>query len=176
VDITAPESEVRPQGVAESALRRVHLRGTLTELDEDFMFRGVLAGGYEQPCDRCLEPAARSEELDVIWLFTRGAAPVHEPLDDKDEGDLELDDESERIRHFDGEEIDLAPSVWEELLLSAPTKFHCREECKGLCPTCGTNLNTGACNCARKEEKEVNHSGLAALKDMFPNLPSQSEE
>jgi len=173
VDIDAAEREVRPKGVNESSIRRVHLRGTLSALDDEFMFRGTLEGGYEQACDRCLEPASRREAFDVVWLFTRGIAPVQEPLDDEEIG---LEDESERIRHFDGEEINLALSVWEELVLAAPAKFHCREDCKGLCPTCGANWNTGACGCARKEEKDVNHSGLAALKDMFPNLPSQASE
>ncbi len=176
IDADAPESEVRPQGVAETPLRRVHLRGSLSAMDEEFMFRGVLAGDYEQPCDRCLEPAQQREELEVVWLFTRGVAPVQEPLGEDDEVDFDIENESERIRHFEGEEIDLGPSVWEEMVLAAPAKFHCRETCKGLCPACGTNLNTGACTCAREEKKEVNHSGLAALKDMFPNLPSQAAE
>ena len=176
IDVDAPEGEVRPKGVAESPLRRVHLRGRLSAIDDEFMFRGEISGLYEQPCDRCLEPAQQRVDQEVVWLFTRGVAPIQEPLGDEDETEFDLDDESERIRHFEGDEIDLGPSVWEETVLAAPAKFHCRETCKGLCPSCGTNLNTGACTCARNNEKEVNHSGLAALKDMFPNLPSQAAE
>lgn len=176
MDVEASEREVRPPGVKESALRGVRVTGTLSAMDQDLMFRGVIAGEYEQPCDRCLEPARRSVEQEVVWLFSPGPEPARAPSVSGDEEDnaFDADLDSERLRYFEGDVIDLGPHVWEEMLLAAPVKYYCRETCRGLCPTCGMNLNEGECECAR--EKEVNHSGLAALKDLFPNLPSQAAE
>ncbi len=48
---------------------------------------------------------------------------------------------------FDGEQVDLVPMVRELILLEAPATPLCREDCRGLCPTCGTDLNTGSCEC-----------------------------
>src|SRR6266516_1144628 len=48
----------------------------------------------------------------------------------------------------DATEIDLAPAVREELLLAVPRFLQCREDCRGLCPRCGQDLNAGPCGCA----------------------------
>ncbi len=176
--LSAPEHEVRPEGVAESALKRIELAGTLSAIDDEVMFRGTVTGEFEDACDRCLEPAKQSVTQDVVWLFTPGVAsePAHaqDADDDDDEEVFDASFDSERMRYFSGDEVNLAPEVWEEMMLAAPTKYHCRDDCKGLCPTCGKNWNEGACTCA--QEQNVNNSGLAALKDMFPNLPSKAAE
>jgi uncharacterized protein len=44
--------------------------------------------------------------------------------------------------------VDLSPAVREELALAAPAYPVCREDCAGLCPTCGADLNQGPCQCA----------------------------
>jgi uncharacterized protein len=173
IDIDVSERDLRPQGVKESALRSAQVHGTLSTVDQDLMFRGTITGEFEQPCDRCLEPARQSVEQEVVWIFIPGPAPAAAPPDEED-GEFGADLESERVRYFEGDQLDLGPHVWEEMVLVAPVKYYCRENCRGLCPTCGKNLNEGACECARKEE--VNHSGLAALKDLFPNLPTGSAE
>ncbi|MGH7790518.1 MAG: YceD family protein [Candidatus Binatia bacterium] len=48
---------------------------------------------------------------------------------------------------YEGDEIDVSPLVRERLMLSLPTLPLCREDCQGLCPQCGRNLNQGACGC-----------------------------
>jgi uncharacterized protein len=45
-------------------------------------------------------------------------------------------------------ELDLRPAVREQWLLAVPAFVQCRDDCKGLCPTCGTDLNAGECDCA----------------------------
>ena len=44
-------------------------------------------------------------------------------------------------------EIDLRPAIREQWILNAPSYALCREECKGICPTCGKDLNEGPCQC-----------------------------
>lgn len=62
--------------------------------------------------------------------------------------DVELSaDEMGTEAYFSGM-IDLDPMIEEHMNLAVPMRFLCREECKGLCPRCGTNLNKGACACS----------------------------
>lgn len=57
-----------------------------------------------------------------------------------------------------GEPIDLTEAIREDILLAFPQSFHCREDCRGLCPVCGQNLNLGLCNC-QSEEQETHATG-----------------
>lgn len=61
--------------------------------------------------------------------------------------------------------VDLAAVFGEELLLELPTKLLCKEDCKGLCPKCGVDLNHGSCNCSHKEVDPR----LAVLKALLKN-------
>jgi uncharacterized protein len=60
-------------------------------------------------------------------------------------------------------ELDLSEMVRQELLVALPMQVICRETCKGLCPTCGADLNEGPCNC----EDDVLDSRLSALRALL---------
>ncbi len=173
------EGDLRPSGAPDSALTSVRVAGTLSAIDTEYIFRGRLTGVFERPCDRCLEPASETVEQDVTWLFEpamNGREAGSAVESDPDDGvEFDADDEGGRARYYDGDEIDLAPHVWEELLLAAPSKFYCQADCRGLCPSCGKNLNEGQCDCA-PESQQVGNTKLAGLRDLFPNLPSKQEE
>lgn len=173
LDTEVSEADIRPAGVEKSSLASVRVNGTLVAISTEILFKGTITGVYEQPCDRCLEPATRTVEQEVVWYFEPGVQPdpLEELRPDEHEVGYEEDIEGERVRFYEGEEIRLGPHVWEEMMLASPTKYYCREDCRGLCPQCGSNLNEGPCGCA--PQAESGNSGLAALKDMFPNLPSQ---
>ncbi len=64
---------------------------------------------------------------------------------------------------YEGDAVDLDELVREQILLALPTRTLCREECKGLCPECGANLNAGECDCAQKEI-DPRWAALADLK------------
>jgi uncharacterized protein len=64
--------------------------------------------------------------------------------------------------YYSDDQIDLGQLVMEQLQLALPMKPLCDVACKGLCPQCGTNLNTGACNCSEKWEDPR----LAALRSL----------
>ena len=59
----------------------------------------------------------------------------------------ELTEDEMSVSVFDGEAIDVDEIVKEQILLAVPTRMLCREDCKGICPECGTDRNTGECNC-----------------------------
>ena len=67
------------------------------------------------------------------------------------------------IKRRGARSLDLRPAVREEWLLAAPAFVLCREDCKGLCPRCGADLNEGPCSCT-KTEIDPRWASLAALK------------
>jgi uncharacterized protein len=128
--------------------------------------KGVLAdvkvhGNAELECSRCLtrfeQPLslAFSEEYFQTVVVNTGVR-----LPPPDEDDAFLIDDTHRL--------DLADALREYALLEAPTAPRCREDCKGLCPTCGTNLNEGSCDC----QPDTVDERLAALSKLLNDSDS----
>lgn len=61
--------------------------------------------------------------------------------------EMELRPDDMDVYYYEGDEIDLDPFVYEEVLLNIPVRPVCREDCKGLCPVCGRNKNVEDCQC-----------------------------
>lgn len=126
---------------------------------------GTFKGHLVVACSRCVEPMRidLDETLRVTFMPpsempTEDDAPEAEEGPEVAEGDLDL-------FPFDGERIDLEPLFREQFVLAIPYAPVCREDCKGLCPQCGIDRNTGTCSC----EKPIDPR-LAALKGL--KLPS----
>jgi len=66
------------------------------------------------------------------------------------EEEIELGNEDLKTSFFSGEEIDLSKLIRDQIILNVPYKALCHEECRGLCPRCGANLNEGDCGCEGK--------------------------
>lgn len=100
-----------------------------------YYFSGHVAGVVHGDCRRCLVEAQGSVNETAQLLF------VEEGADD-------LDDDPD-VFLFDPRAtgLDLRPAIREQWLLAAPRFVQCRDDCKGLCPTCGTDLNAGPCAC-----------------------------
>lgn len=171
VDATVSEASLRPPDTEPLPLREITVRGDLTPLIDQYLFQGTVGAVFVSACDRCLEEAAVNVAIPVVWTFEEGT--------DRDQGltgDAELEEvEAHGVYTFDGIAIDLARPVWNEAVLALPSKFVCREDCRGLCPVCGANRNSEPCACesAPTEETPASNSGFAGLKDMFPDLPEQ---
>lgn len=121
------EGDLRPSGPIRVS-GRISAAGA-----ERYYWHGHVEGEVVLPCRRCLVDAraAMSEEAHVI--FSQAG-------DREDDPDVfELDPGAR--------ELDLKPAVRELWLLHAPGYPLCREDCKGLCPTCGADLNAGPCDC-----------------------------
>ncbi|SRR6266496_2202438 len=99
-----------------------------------FYWHGTLTTVVAGECRRCLVPVAVPVAADIGALFTQDP----EALDDPDSYPLAPD----------ATEVDLAPAIREELILAVPRYVVCREDCRGLCPRCGQDLNAGPCGCA----------------------------
>jgi uncharacterized protein len=109
----------------------------------EVFFRGALHGEVLGTCARCLEEYAfRLDRPFAFVVVPRSAAILRA-------GQLKEDDIA--LSYYDGAEIDLTPHVYEEAMLALPTRALCTEECRGLCPRCGANLNLGPCACPAAE-------------------------
>lgn len=106
---------------------------------DSILVRGRMHAVVERECRRCLTSVRRTVDDTVDMLF----APVGD-------GEEELDGEVYPMPEK-GTELKLDDAVREQLLLLAPLYALCDEECRGLCPKCGTNLNDGACDCVSEE-------------------------
>ena len=101
----------------------------LESVNEGVVATGSVTAPWEGLCRRCLERVAGTLRADVLEVFEA------EPS----EGETLL---------LDGDRIDLEPVAREVILLGLPMAPLCREDCKGLCPTCGVALDEGSCDCA----------------------------
>jgi uncharacterized protein len=103
---------------------------------------GKLDTTVELACSRCLDPA-RFHVSKPFDLFFRER---DEAMFDEDE-EVELHENDTRTAFFTGTKLAIADILREQILLTVPMKALCKIDCKGLCPTCGTNLNSGSCGC-----------------------------
>ena len=106
-------------------------------------------------CDRCLKPVKLPVSANFALEYITGAEYESSAV-------AELTEAEMSVSVFDGEAIDVDEIVKEQILLAVPTRMLCREDCKGICPECGTDLNTGECAC----KKDNIDPRWAALKNL----------
>jgi uncharacterized protein len=132
----------------------VTLNGRIHKDRDRFRVVGRVQSRLELNCSRCLEPF----ELPVDADFDVRFLPHSENTGD--EREVEEDDLS--VAFYRDEAIDLGQLIEEQFYLALPMKPLCRDACKGLCPSCGVNLNVETCDCqARWEDPRL--AGLKAL-------------
>jgi uncharacterized protein len=120
-----------------------------------YRLNGHVTGELELTCSRCLEPFT----LPVTTDFDLRYVPQTENLG---EGEREVEEDDLTTAFYADEQIDLGQLIMEQFHLALPMKPLCSETCKGLCPQCGTNLNTGSCACTATWEDPR----LAVLKKL----------
>lgn len=118
--------------------------------DEGLLVRGEITGEVAVPCNRCAEDAIAKidssfSEYEDIPEESRGRQQdgcivyqMHVPM------------------------LNLAEVCWEQFMLAMPVRPLCSDDCKGICPTCGQNLNTGQCGCSQT----AGDPRLAALRNV----------
>lgn len=108
---------------------------------QTFQVSGQLRGQLIGECCRCLEPVEQELEADLQLLLQRQQLSG-------DEREAVAEDEDVEILDPGAKQVDLKERLREAVLLDLPMRVYCREDCKGLCPQCGHNLNSGPCTCA----------------------------
>src|SRR5262245_20189526 len=131
----------------------------------EIRINGTLSATVESMCSRCLEPA-RTNINKQFDLFFRER---DEAMFDEDE-EVELDEADTRTAFFTGTKLAMGDILREQILLALPMKALCRVDCKGLCPVCGTNLNSSRCDCP----KEDFHPHIETLRELKQRLEKRS--
>lgn len=115
------------------------INGKIRNLDGTMLeFKGSAELVMMMSCSRCMEDV----EVPLLLEFSQRFQPA-ETMGEKQDEDAEV---------FADYRLDLLEFVINEIRLGVPMKVVCREDCKGLCPKCGRNLNEGPCNCDLHEE------------------------
>ncbi len=123
---------------------------------QDIRLVGKLATRVEMNCARCLEPVTETvnREFDLIYR--------PEGVDGGEEERAVKEAETE-IGYYQDDGLQLEDVLREQILLALPMRAVCSEDCKGLCPQCGMNLNAGTCSCAPPTDPRW--QALNGLKD-----------
>lgn len=119
--------------------------------DNGMLVKGEAHVLLEFTCSKCIVPFQDELRLVFTERFTRMA----------NEADEEAD-----IHILHGDEVDMLPYVEEHFQLALPYVCICKEDCKGLCPNCGTNRNEHTCSCTN----EKIDPRLAKLKDFYDKI------
>ena len=130
------------------SFHEIRFSGSVTNAADILRLCGTVQCELTSPCARCLAPvrACHTADADCIVL-TDGSDP----------------DAAEEAIVAAGERIDLLETAEDTLLPGLPFRLLCREDCKGLCPVCGKDLNEGDCGCVKKAADPR----LAGLADFF---------
>jgi uncharacterized protein len=123
---------------------------------DGYRISGELTGKVIEDCDRCAEDAA-VEIVREFDIFEEGGEQENEAKSSL------LHERDDRI------ELDVGGMLWEQFLLALPVKPLCDAYCRGLCPQCGRNLNTGECEC----EKESGDPRMAIFRNLKLSSNSQ---
>lgn len=115
----------------------------LSQVGEDLLVSGRLSAPVELMCDRCAE-------------FSR-----HE---------LSTEDVCHRYENVAGEVVDLTEGLREDILVVFPQTHLCSEDCAGLCPRCGANLNEGPCGCPEEPSASGTEDGEDGRENPFSVL------
>ena len=140
VDATLPAGDPVWEDGDTTPVDGIRVTGRLSTAGSDrYYFSGRLEGRAQGMCRRCLVPVERPVEEEVHVLFAEAGG---EDEDDPDVFPIEGRDR----------ELDLRPAIREQWLLAVPQFVLCRDDCRGLCHGCGMDLNTGACECAPRQD------------------------
>ena len=112
----------------------IHVTGAVTVRAGVVQLSARAVFVFHGACDRCLAPYAKAYDI---------------PLEHTLVTTLEKEENDDFIL-LDNYQLDLTDLVMADILLELPYKSLCREDCRGLCPMCGKNLNEGLCGCNRK--------------------------
>ncbi|MGN1080724.1 MAG: YceD family protein [Acutalibacteraceae bacterium] len=125
----------------------VKVKGKISKTAGAVELKAVAEYDYFAPCDRCAADVVRSCKTPISHIIV---------------SELGNEDTEEFVLCEDMK-LNLYGLVRDDIILEMPSKFLCREDCKGICPVCGKNLNEGGCGC---KEDEIDPR-LSALKQLL---------
>jgi uncharacterized protein len=132
----------RPEDEEISFRSPIEFELTIVKSGDTIWLRGPVKAEVALKCSRCLGDFSYSIRTDLdIEFAPKSTAPAAPEIELKSD---ELD-----LYYYEGEDIEIESYVFEEVMLSLPIKALCSDSCKGICPTCGTNMNIEQCRCKK---------------------------
>ena len=125
----------------------VEVEGLATSDDEIVIIKAHIKCDLELKCSRCLEAFIYPVDIDIEERFTM---------------DMSLLDEDDELSFVKDDVLDISEVVESSIVSTLPIKRLCREDCKGLCQSCGVNLNKETCSC-NNEDYDLRFEELRAL-------------
>jgi len=126
---------------------------------EDIRLQGDLSTRLELACARCLDPVVQDVARKFDLLYRPQGI-------DAGKEEMSITAVEAEVSYYQGDGLLLEDALREQVLLALPLRAICREDCKGLCPHCGKNLNLEPCSCAEPHEDPR----WSALKDIREKL------
>ncbi len=117
----------------------------LTHKDKDLHIDGSLETAIRYKCSRCLKESLHPLNCSFELFY------LPQPKWLEPDAEISLKYEDMDIAYYDGIRFDVDLMVIEQIELSMPMRYVCKEDCKGLCFNCGADLNEGNCGCSLKE-------------------------
>lgn len=128
--------------------------------DESILIKGYLSLTYKTLCSRCLKSTSIKVGENFEEEFRRGTPPQPE------EPEIELEKEDLSVDYYTGNYLELDDYFRQVIILSIPDKVLCREDCPGLCPVCGQDLDINECDC-QKESIDPRLQKLERFKEII---------
>jgi uncharacterized protein len=144
---TFTADELRPAEAADrddmKILGNVTFDGVLQKKDHRFRLKGRVQAALELTCGRCAEPFSWPVDTEIDLTYVPQPSANATPAD----AEIELNDEDLTTAYYRDHVLDFGEMLREQFYLAMPMRPLCTEDCKGLCPHCGTNLNVATCDC-----------------------------
>jgi uncharacterized protein len=137
----------------------IKVQGKLEKTGQEVLCQGLLETGLSVECSRCLANFSFSVKSKLKVHFIPRVESV------KPGNEIELTDLDVEQDYYEEAQINLSSSVRDLILLSLPQIRLCKEDCAGLCPQCGINLNENNCGCDKEEACDPRLAVLQQLKD-----------
>ncbi|TCT16965.1 uncharacterized protein EDC18_101261 [Natranaerovirga pectinivora] len=138
VNESIPIDKIKCQGITYSLKDEVKTEVKLTNIGKkEVEIAGKLNAALIIPCSRCTEEVIYHLETNFHRVASFGEKRV--AVDD--------DDDDEANKYVEGHNIDLYQLVYEELIINFPMKVLCKNDCEGICNSCGCNININKCDC-----------------------------
>lgn len=154
VDITL--KDINWQGEPLQFRTPIKVEGNITNTDNILLLNVAIRGSVTLQCVLCLEQYEHNLDFSFEARLARASSDI---------SNMDVDAFS-----LEGNEFNLLDIIWEFLLLEIPIRKTCQENCKGICPECGTNLNKQTCKCKNSVEDDPDltlDERLQLLKDHF---------
>ena len=158
-DILEPKERFNIDSTGCVLAEGVKVQGTLERTGLEILCKGSLETGLSVTCTRCLSDFSFvvKSELKVHFIpRTDNNKLAHE---------IELTELDVEQEFYEEGRVDLSSTVRDLILLSLPQVILCRQNCAGLCPECGSNLNTNNCDCKNAGSYDPRLAVLQRLKD-----------